>query len=81
MITFILVFHLVIASFMVYMAVTTTDPEVLNKPAAVLACLVWPIVVPALFLAVQFYPDDPIEDVIIGGGSYGETTRRLQPQD
>lgn len=75
MIMLFLVFHLVIASFMVYMAVVTTDPKVLNKPAAFLACLLWPIVVPAVFVAVQFLPDDPIEDSIINGGSYRETTR------
>lgn len=81
MLYFFSVIHLTVFGFMFYMAVKTTDRSILNVPAAVVSCLLWPIVLPVLFIAVQFYPDVPIEEPAVVGGRLDEVERRLLPQD
>lgn len=79
--TFVIVMYLCVSGFMFYMAVATTDPAILSKPAAALAAILWPITVLTLFVIAQLYPDDPIEDSTTVGDGFDEAPGRLIAQD
>mgnify|MGYP001766081544 CR=1 FL=1 len=65
MLSLLIAAYLVIVVFFVFMAFATTDPGILNKPAAIVAALLWPIVLPVVFVIAQLgWHDDVGYDLL-----------------